>query len=77
MVKIPGKMSVVDGTCQGSMVGHLEGELKSNYRVGSVYVGRHAIWREVASENGVYSIGKSSSVPPLIVGRTLRESKVF
>lgn len=34
-----------------SMVGHPEGELQSNYSVGSVYVERHSICREVTAEN--------------------------
>lgn len=52
--------------------GILEGELQSNYRVGLVYVERHAIWREVTPENSVYTAGKYSSVPPLppLVGQT-------
>lgn len=51
------------------MVRDLEGELQSNYRVGSVYVETHTIWREVATENSLYTIGKSSSVPPPLVGQ--------
>uniref|UniRef100_A0A3P8RPE1 KN motif and ankyrin repeat domains 1b n=1 Tax=Amphiprion percula TaxID=161767 RepID=A0A3P8RPE1_AMPPE len=41
-------------------VGHLEGKLQSNYSVGSVYVERHAIWREATTENSVYTTGQST-----------------
>lgn len=56
-----------------SMVRHLEGKLQNNYRVGPVYVERHTIWREVTTENSVYTIGKSSSVTPLTVGQAQRD----
>lgn len=56
-----------------SMVGHLKGKLQCNYRVGSVYVERHTIWREVTTENSVCTIGKSSSVPPLPLGKAQRD----
>lgn len=59
-------MSVVEKTFQEYMVGHLEG----NYRVGWVYVERHTIWeRSEYWKQSVYTIGQSSSVPPLLVGQ--------
>lgn len=67
------------GRCLGlrkpakTVVGHLEGKLQYNYRVGSVYVERHTIWREVTTENSVCTMGKPSSVPPLLVGQAQRD----
>lgn len=55
-----------------TVVGHLEGKLQCNYRVGSVYVERRTIWAEVATENTVCTIGEPSLVPPLLVGQTQR-----